>query len=124
MPPGGWDAGERGFAAIPGREDEFKASVDTALMYAKALNCTKVHAMSGLHNANFTRQQHDETFISNIRFAADKFAEQGIELMIEPLNSRDVPNYFVAHQRDAVELIKLVDRSNVKLQLDLITRKS
>ncbi|MEZ9410866.1 MULTISPECIES: 2-oxo-tetronate isomerase [Vibrio] len=119
MPPGDWEAGERGFAAIPGREDEFKASVDTALMYAKALNCKKVHAMSGLHDANFTRQQHAETFISNIRFAADKFAEQGIELMIEPLNSRDVPNYFVAHQRDAVELIKFVDRSNVKLQLDL-----
>ena len=119
MPPGDWDAGERGFAAIPGREEEFKASVDTALMYAKALNCKKVHAMSSLHDANFTRQQHVETFISNIRFAADKFAENNIELMIEPLNSRDVPYYFVAHQRDAVELIKLVDRPNVKLQLDL-----
>ncbi|UPR32495.1 hydroxypyruvate isomerase family protein [Vibrio crassostreae] len=119
MPPGDWDAGERGFAAIPGREEEFKASVDTALMYAKALNCKKVHAMSGLHDAKFTRQKHVEIFISNIRFAADKFAEHNIELMIEPLNSRDVPNYFVAHQRDAVELIKLVDRPNVKLQLDL-----
>ncbi|MDN3616311.1 2-oxo-tetronate isomerase [Vibrio gallaecicus] len=119
MPPGDWDAGERGFAAIPGREEEFKASVDTALMYATALNCKKVHAMSGLMDANFTHQQHVETFISNIRFAADKFAEQGIELLIEPLNSRDVPNYFVAHQRDAVELIKFVDRPNVKLQLDL-----
>ncbi|WP_146449026.1 2-oxo-tetronate isomerase [Vibrio kanaloae] len=119
MPPGDWDAGERGFAAIPGREDEFKASVDTALMYAKVLNCKKVHTMSGLMNDNFTRQQHVETFISNIRFAADKFAEHGIELMIEPLNNRDVPNYFVAHQRNAVELIKLVARPNVKLQLDL-----
>ncbi|ULN66746.1 hydroxypyruvate isomerase family protein [Vibrio gigantis] len=119
MPPGDWDAGERGFAAIPGREEEFKASVDTALMYATALGCKKVHAMSGILNENFTKQQHVETFISNIRFAADKFAEQGIELMIEPLNSRDVPNYFVAHQREAVELIKLVDRPNVKLQLDL-----
>ena len=104
MPPGDWDAGERGFAAIPGREDEFKASVDTALMYAKALNCKKVHAMSGLHGANFTRQQHAETFISNIRFAADKFAEQDIELMIEPLNSRDVPNYFVAHQLSLIHI--------------------
>ncbi|MEZ9505873.1 2-oxo-tetronate isomerase [Vibrio cyclitrophicus] len=119
MPPGDWDAGERGFAAIPGREDEFKASVDNALMYAKALGCKKVHAMSGLLDERFTKEQHVETFISNIRFAADQFAEQNIELMIEPLNSRDVPNYFIAHQRDAVELIKLVDRPNVKLQLDL-----
>ena len=88
-------------------------------MYAKALGCKKVHAMSGLLDERFTKEQHVETFISNIRFAADQFAEQNIELMIEPLNSRDVPNYFVAHQRDAVELIKLVDRPNVKLQLDL-----
>ncbi|EMQ4278510.1 hydroxypyruvate isomerase family protein [Vibrio alginolyticus] len=119
MPPGDWDAGERGFAAIPGREDEFKTSVETALMYAKALNCKKVHAMSGIVDSRFTRDQHIETFISNIRYAADKFAEQGVELMIEPLNNRDVPNYFVAHQREAVELIKQVARPNVKLQLDL-----
>ena len=119
MPPGDWDAGERGFAAIPGREEEFKASVETALMYANALNCKKVHAMSGIVDARFTREQHVDTFISNIRYAADKFSEQGIELMIEPLNNRDVPNYFVAYQREAVELIKQVDRSNVKLQLDL-----
>lgn len=119
MPPGDWDAGERGFAAIPGREDEFKASVETALLYAQALNCKKVHAMSGLMDKRYSQAQHIETFIANIRYAADRFAEQGIELMIEPLNSRDVPNYFIAHQRQAVELIKQVERSNVKLQLDL-----
>ncbi len=119
MPPGDWDAGERGFAAIPGREQEFKVSVDTALMYATALNCKKVHAMSGLIDERFTKQQHINTFILNIRYAADKFSEQGIELMIEPLNNRDVPNYFVAHQREAIELIKLINRPNVKLQLDL-----
>ncbi|MBO0160450.1 TIM barrel protein, partial [Vibrio parahaemolyticus] len=55
----------------------------------------------------------------NIRYAADKFAEHGVELMIGPLNNRDVPNYFVAHQREAVELSKQVARPNVKLQLDL-----
>ncbi|WP_432460007.1 MULTISPECIES: 2-oxo-tetronate isomerase [unclassified Agarivorans] len=119
MPPGDWDAGERGFAAIPGREQEFKQSVDTAMMYAQALNCKKVHAMSGLVDPQFSEQQHVDTFISNIRYAADRFAEQGIELMIEPLNSRDVPGYFVSHQRDAVALIQQVERTNVKLQFDL-----
>ncbi|MBR9786466.1 MAG: hydroxypyruvate isomerase family protein [Vibrionaceae bacterium] len=119
MPPGNWDAGEKGFAAIPGREDDFKASVETALMYANKLNCKKVHAMSGIVDERFTREQHVETFIANIRYAADKFVEHGIELMLEPLNSRDVPNYFIAHQRDAVELIKQINRPNVKLQLDL-----
>jgi len=104
---------------LANKMEQFKASVDTALMYAKALKCKKVHAMSGIVDSRFTREQHIETFISNIRYAADKFAEQGVELMIEPLNNRDVPNYFVAHQREAVELIKQVDRPNVKLQLDL-----
>ncbi|SEG62763.1 2-oxo-tetronate isomerase [Vibrio hangzhouensis] len=119
LPPGDWDAGERGFAAIPGREEEFRSSVERALVYAKALKCPKVHAMSGIIDPRYSKEQHVETFISNIRFAADKFAEHGIALMIEPLNARDVPNYFVAHQRDAVDLIRLVDRPNVKLQLDL-----
>ncbi|WP_406734360.1 hydroxypyruvate isomerase family protein [Vibrio scophthalmi] len=119
MPPGDWDAGERGFAAIPGREEEFKQSVETALLYAQALNCKKVHAMSGIVDAKFTRQQHVETFINNIRYAADKFAKYDIELLIEPLNNRDVPDYFIAHQREAVELIKQVERPNVRLQFDL-----
>ncbi|AJR06108.1 hydroxypyruvate isomerase [Photobacterium gaetbulicola] len=119
MPPGNWDAGERGFAAIPGREEEFRASVDTALNYALSLGCKKVHAMSGIVDNAFSYQQHVDTFISNIRFAADVFAEHGIELMIEPLNNRDVPGYFISHQREAVELIKQVERPNVKLQLDL-----
>lgn len=119
MPPGNWEAGEKGFAAIPGREEEFRQSVATALTYAKALNCKKVHAMSGIINPTYSQQQHVETFITNIRYAADHFAQHGIELLIEPLNNRDVPNYFIAHQRHAVELIQKVDRPNVKLQLDL-----
>lgn len=119
MPPGDWDSGERGFAAIPGREDEFQRSVDIALTYAKALKCKKVHAMSGLVDNRYSYEQHVETFINNIRYAADKFAEHSIDLLIEPLNSRDVPGYFIAHQRDAVELIKLVNRPNVKLQFDV-----
>ena len=119
MPPGNWNAGERGFAAIPGREEEFKQSVDTALLYAQALNCKKIHAMSGIVDQQFSRQQHIETFVNNIRYAADKFAEHEIELLIEPLNSRDVPGYFIAHQREAVELIKQVNRPNVRLQFDV-----
>ncbi len=75
--------------------------------------------MSGIINPAYNMQQHIDTFIANIRYAADTFAEHGIDVLIEPLNTRDVPNYFVAHQRRAVELIQMVDRPNVKLQLDL-----
>ena len=119
MPPGDWDSGERGFAAIPSREQEFRDSVEVALQYALALNCKKVHAMSGIVDPRFTYQAHVETFVKNIRYAADVFIKQGITLLIEPLNERDAPGYFIAHQRDAVKLIKQVDRDNVKLQLDL-----
>ncbi len=119
LPPGDWDAGERGMAALPGREQEFRATVDTALNYALTLKCPKVHVMSGVMDAGYTREQHVETFVANLRFAADVFAAHGITVLVEPLNSRDVPGYFVAHQREAVELIKLVDRPNVKLQFDI-----
>ncbi|MBV7264395.1 hydroxypyruvate isomerase family protein [Photobacterium sp. WH24] len=119
MPPGDWAAGERGIAALPDRIEEFEQSVDVALHYAQALSCKKVHAMAGILSPDFSVEAHRETFIRNLRYAADRFAVHGICVMIEPLNSRDVPNYFVAHQRDAVELIKAIDRPNVKLQFDV-----
>lgn len=119
MPPGDWDAGERGMAALPTREAEFRANATIALEYALALGCKKVHAMSGLIDPSYSYKQHLDSFVENIRFAADLFAEHGIGVLIEPLNDRDVPNYFVAHQRDAVELVKKIDRPNVSVQLDL-----
>ena len=119
MPPGDWNAGERGLAALPGREEQFKQSIDTALLYAEALNCKKVHAMAGLIDKNYSHEQHVDTFISNIRYAADRFAQKGILLLIEPLNSRSVPGYFISHQKEAAELIKQIDKPNVKLQFDV-----
>lgn len=119
MPPGDWEAGERGIAALPGREDEFRKSVDIALCYAEALNCKKVHAMAGILDPDYSYEQHVETFINNIRYAADKFAENDISLLIEPLNSRVVPGYFISHQREAAELINKIERDNVKLQFDV-----
>lgn len=119
MPAGNWDAGERGIAALPGREAEFRSNAEIALEYALVLGCKKVHAMSGLIDSHYSYDQHLDTFVKNIRFAADLFAEHHIEVLIEPLNIFDVPTYFVAHQHDAVKLVKKVDRPNVKVQLDL-----
>ncbi|WED24026.1 hydroxypyruvate isomerase family protein [Vibrio sp. JC009] len=119
MPPGDWEAGERGLAALPGREKEFQNSVDVALRYAEALNCKKVHAMSGVMDNKYSYELHEVTFIKNIRYAADKFAEKGVTLLIEPLNERVAPGYFISHQRDAVELIKKIGKPNVKLQFDV-----
>lgn len=118
MYPGDWNAGERGCAAIPGKEDEFKRTVELALLYARKLDCKCIHAMSGVVDDEFTYDEHVQTFVKNIRYAADKFSELGITLVIEPLNPNDMPGYFVSSQREAAELIKLVERDNVKIQFD------
>lgn len=118
MPPGDWAAGERGLAALPGREDEFRANVAIALEYARALGCTKVHAMAGL-TVGLDRAACEATYIDNIRFAADALAADGITVMLEPINSRNMPGYFIAHQQQALDLITRIARPNVSVQLDL-----
>lgn len=118
MPPGKWDEGERGMAAIPGREQEFRDNVDIALRYALALDCKLLHAMSGLV-AGLDRQSCEKSFIDNFRYAADKLAPHGITLLTEPINTRNMPGYFINHQLDAVALLEKVDRPNVSVQYDL-----
>ncbi|WBV44828.1 2-oxo-tetronate isomerase [Pseudoroseomonas cervicalis] len=118
MPPGDWAAGERGMAAIPGREQEFRDNVATAITYARALGCKTLHAMSGL-TEGLDRAACEATFVENFRYAADALAPHGITLLVEPINSRNMPGYFIAHQLDAIALIERVARPNVALQLDL-----
>lgn len=118
MPPGDWAAGERGMAALPGREAEFADNARIALSYALALGARRVHAMSGI-TRGLDPQACRATFVSNMRMAADLFAPHGITLLVEALNTRDVPAYFVAHQRDAAALCAAVDRPNISVQLDL-----
>jgi hydroxypyruvate isomerase len=118
MPPGDWAAGERGMAALPEREAEFRDSVATALAYAHALSCKRVHAMSGILPKGADRALCERTFLENIRYAADAAVPDGITILIEPLNDRDNPGYFIGHQREALELVRRVDRPNVSIQLD------
>ncbi|MFT3691245.1 2-oxo-tetronate isomerase [Paenirhodobacter sp.] len=118
MPPGDWEAGERGMAAIPGREAEFRANIDIALRYAQALGCKTLHAMSGI-TGGMDRAACEATFVENFRHAADRLAPHGITVLVEPINSRNMPGYFIAHQMDALALLDRVDRPNAKVQLDL-----
>ncbi|KAA2213979.1 2-oxo-tetronate isomerase [Teichococcus oryzae] len=118
MPPGDWVNGERGMAAIPGREQEFRDNVAIALRYAKALGCKTLHGMSGIVTG-MDREACKKTFVENFRYAADELAKDGITLLVEPINSRNMPGYFIAHQLEAVELVKQVDRPNVSVQFDL-----
>lgn len=120
LPPGDWDAGERGLACLPGREKEFAAGVETALAYAQALDCRQVHCMAGLRPAGVDDAALTATYVANLRQAADRFAGIGATVLIEPINSRiDMPGYWLDDIRHAVALLDLIDRPNVRLQLDL-----
>lgn len=118
LPPGHWDKGERGFAALPNREDEFASAVDLALRYAETLGCPRLHAMAGLATHGATR----EVYVANLRMAADWAAPLGIDILIEPINTRDMPNYFLTRTADARDVIAEVGAPNMGLQLDLYHR--
>jgi hydroxypyruvate isomerase len=119
LPPGDWDAGERGIAALPDRVDEFRDSVDVALSYARKLGCPTLHVMAGLVPDGADRDAMHRTYIENLRYAADVVADDGIDLAIEPLNDRDVPGYFLPRIDMAAEIVEEVERPNVGLQFDV-----
>lgn len=119
LPPGNWAAGERGMAALPGREAEFMASVERALSYARATGCRRLHIMAGIWPEGRERAEGERVYVANLRRAADMLAPHGITAVIEPLNTRDTPGYFLTSTGQAMAVIAAVGRDNLKLQLDL-----
>lgn len=119
LPPGDWDAGERGLASLSGREVEFATSVETALAYARALRCPTLHAMAGMLQDGVDRAGRERIYVANLRHAARACAAAGITLVIEPINSRDMPGYLLGYQRDGRRIIEAVGEPNLRLQLDL-----
>ncbi|MBT5266248.1 MAG: hydroxypyruvate isomerase family protein [Rhodospirillaceae bacterium] len=119
LPPGDWAAGERGFAALPGREDTFEAALDKALDYAVALDCPRLHVMSGMVPEGVDRTACTDTLISNLSKAAPKAASAGKTLIIEPINTQDMPAYFLNWQKQALDILDAVGQPNVRLQFDL-----
>lgn len=118
-PPGNWSSGERGIASLPGREDEFKCSIDTALEYARILGNDKLHVMAGLIRRNQDRAQHRAVYIENLTYAARQCAPHGITLVIEPINTRDIPGFFLNRQDDAQAICAEIGMNNVQVQFDL-----
>jgi len=116
LPPGDWQAGDRGLAALPDRRDAFRASIDVALPYAEAVGAQRLHVMAG--NVSQTDQSR-ATYIDNIRHAAERFHDAGLTLLIEPLNPFDAPGYFLSSTDQALDLIARIDRPNVRLQFDI-----
>ncbi|MEO8315110.1 MAG: hydroxypyruvate isomerase family protein [Pseudomonadota bacterium] len=119
-PPGRAEAAERGIASLPGREAEFDASITQALGYVTAGGCPRVHVMAGLLPPGADRDRHLEIYVGNLVRAADRLAEVGATVMIEPINSRvDVPGYLLDNTRTAVECIRAANRPNIRLQYDV-----
>jgi len=118
-PPGDWGKGERGLASIPGREDDFKRSIDLALRYAQTLGTHNLHVMCGLIPEGADRAKHRDTYVKNLQYAAAQAAGLGLTTLIEPINTRDIPGMFLNYQADAHAVVKAVGASNLKVQMDL-----
>jgi len=118
-PPGDTERGERGIACLPGREDEFKRSVDKALGYAAALRCPLLHLMAGLAPAGVARAALRDTYVANLAWAAAQTAAHDVEILIEPINTRDIPGYLLNRQDHAHEVVADAGAQNLKVQMDL-----
>ena len=118
-PPGDWDRGERGMAALPGREDEFRRSIDKALQYAQALKCPRVHVMAGLAPVGAERAQLLATYQANLAWAAGQAARASVSVLIEPINTRDIPGYVLNRQDEAHRIVQEIGAPNLQVQMDL-----
>jgi hydroxypyruvate isomerase len=119
LPAGDWDAGERGIAILPDRVDEFRDGVTKALVFAKVLGCTQLNCLAGIAPRESDGARLRATFVENLRFAAALLAGEGIKLLIEPINTRDIPGFYLNHTRAALDVIKEVGSSNLYLQYDM-----
>ena len=118
LPPGDFAAGERGIASLPGREQEFRDGVAKAIDYALALGTPKVHCMAGLFPAGADRGKHRAVYVENVRYAAQELAKHGRMLVIEPINPRDIPGYFINTQAEGHAICKEIGLPNLKVQMD------
>ena len=118
-PPGDWDAGERGMACLPGREAEFRDGINRALDYAQALNCPRVHVMAGLAPTGADRARLQATYEANLAWAAELAAPLGCDVLIEPINLRDIPGFFLNRQDEAHRIVQAIGVPNLKVQMDL-----
>lgn len=118
LPPGNWDAGERGTASLPGRERQFAESVAKALDYAGTIGCKRLHAPAGIA-ANIDPARARATYVANLKLAAERLAPNGITLLIEPINTRDMPGFYLNRQDHAHEIRKTVGAVNLRVQMDL-----
>jgi hydroxypyruvate isomerase len=119
LPAGNWAAGERGIAILPDRVDEFRDGVARAISYAKALDCRQLNCLVGIAPRDADSFEMNEVLVENLRFAADALARERIKLLVEPINTLDIPGFFLNKTEQAVQLIADVRSSNLFIQYDI-----
>jgi hydroxypyruvate isomerase len=119
LPVGDWESGERGTACIPGREAEFKAGVAKAIDYGRALDCKKINCLSGKLPPGVSRDAARGALIANLKYAASELKREGIMLVMEPINSFDIPGYLVNRTDEALAILDAVGSDNLFIQYDI-----
>ena len=118
LPAGDWAGGDRGIACDPDRVAEFRAGVPLAIEYAKALNITHVNCLAGIPPEGLSEELIKSTFIANLTWAAEVLKKENIKLLIEPINTFDIPGFYLNHSQQAVDIIMAVKSTNLYLQYD------
>jgi hydroxypyruvate isomerase len=118
LPAGDWASGERGIACHPDRVGEFQDGLGRALEYAKALGCSRLNCLAGIAPPTVPAERLRETFVANLRFAATELGEAGIRLLVEPVNTRDIPGFWLCRTAQAMSILEEVGSPNLALQYD------
>jgi hydroxypyruvate isomerase len=119
LPAGDWAGGERGIAVLPDRVSEFQDGVGQAIEYATALGCKQLNCLSGIAPSGVDPDRVRETFVSNLRFAAEKLEAAGIRLLVEAVNTRDIPGFYVCGTPQTLDLIDASGSKNIAVQYDI-----
>jgi hydroxypyruvate isomerase len=118
LPAGNWGGGERGIGCLPDRVDEFKAGVAKAIDYATTLGCTQVNCLAGIAPAGVSADVLKATLVSNLKYAAAELKRAGIRLLLEAINTRDIPGFFVNKSAQAIAIMDEVGSDNLFFQYD------
>lgn len=115
LPAGDFSKGDRGIACLPGREKEFREGLERGIEYAKAVNCPRLNCLAGLAPPD---RSHFEVLVENVRFAARKLGAAGLQLTLEPINTRTVPGFFLSRSAQAIDVLNAAGEGNAFLQYD------
>lgn len=119
LPAGKWEAGERGIAANPERIEEFRAGVAKAVEYARELGVGGLNCLAGKRIHGYDDDKHWSTLVRNVSYAANVLHEQGLRLMVEPINHYDIPGFYLNRTEQALKLIEAAGMPNVFVQYDV-----